>query len=288
MTTEPLQPDEETVKITVRYAFLGKPRTGKTTLARAMIEDKLKEDSWITSIWSNTPIYQAHDHKQWDTPHNNSCPLHPLYRQIRYLRQLEKARNGIALIDEISKAIPSRKVGHHTTDIYNLIQEVMSNLGRHNVHLFYTDQWRRGADIMIRQGVTRVFLPIMSISDINHSAGNVPLMFNTFQPTSTEFTEMEHPQSEMTSSHTDMNIREIVNLFRTQEPIQLTYNPPFKIDSWTNSFNRWCKHHGYIIIGMKPGTVRNILDLYQIKKNQYITSKELSAVLGKLKVDGQM
>src|SRR5437867_1093075 len=145
------------------YAFLGQPGTGKTTLMRAIIEEDILPEGWCEGIWSNTPILSPHNTKECDNhlfynvnAKKSKCPHHPLYHPVTYLRQYERARNGIAVCDEISKAIPARKVGRHSTELYNAIQEVVTNMRRRNVWLLYTDQWRRGADIMVRTTVNRV------------------------------------------------------------------------------------------------------------------------------------
>src|SRR5437764_714109 len=125
------------IRPTHHIAILGKKGTGKSTLARYLIEEQLKTDDWIEHIWSNTTI-QDIDGKP-----------HVKFKRIRYLRQLQYAKNGIVYIDELSKAIPSRRVGHQQTELYNLIQTVMNRLRKKNCPFIYTDQWRRGADIMI-------------------------------------------------------------------------------------------------------------------------------------------
>src|SRR2546427_693872 len=81
------------------------------------------------------------------------------------------------------KAIPSRKVGHQNTELYNLIQSVMNRLRKRNCYFIYTDQWRRGADIMIRTNVDFLENPAMTKDDVNHKKGEIPLFYYEYMPT---------------------------------------------------------------------------------------------------------
>jgi hypothetical protein len=276
------------IHTTARYAILGKPGTGKTTLMRGIVEEEILPQGWIEGIWSNTPIYTQHNSHDWRLPHTKDCPLHPLYHEVHYGKQYERARRGIAIFDEISKIFPSRAVGHNRTEQWELIQGIVTNVRRRENWMIYTDQWRRGADIMIRTIVDRVFLPHIDKGDLNHKEADTPLFYETFQPGSTEFTELENPTANMVTNKTQMMVKDIFMLFSTREQVAMTYNPPFKVESWTMRFVKWCAHHNYIIREQKEGVIRNIINLYQIKKKQYISSKELSAVMGKLKVDGHI
>ncbi|HYT41434.1 MAG TPA: hypothetical protein VEP90_03755 [Methylomirabilota bacterium] len=261
------------------YAILGKKGTGKSTLARYHMDRIQRDNPAVEALWTNSTV----------------IGFNGTVHKIRYLRQLKNAgfhpksgRYGIVSIDELSKAIPSRKVGHHNVELYNLIQEVMNRLRKRNCYFIYTDQWRRGADIMVRTNVDYVELPTLTKTDTNEKHGETPLFYYVIEPKGTEFSEMEDLQKNATLMHTEMNVSELFPKFITEEVIPLTYNPPFKVEQWSKSFMIWCAKHNYILKGMNASTVRNILDLYQIKKNAYITAREISAVLGKLKVDGMI
>jgi ATPase family associated with various cellular activities (AAA) len=274
------------IRTTYHTAIIGKKRTGKTTLARAEIEQLWLQGGW-KYIYANTTIYRPHPevHK-WNQPHTDDCPLHPAFKRIRFLRELEEARYSIVFIDELSKAIPSRKVGHQNSEVYNLIQELMSNLGRWSCPLIYTDQWRRGADIMIRTNVDFLYQPAIMLSDWNHNDGNVPLMYMAFRPKTQEFWELEQPTEIGITKHTEMVLRDIFPLFRSEEAVPLTYNPPFEIDKWVSEFIEWCNIKKFIIKDFKISDIRNVIHTYMVTTRNYINSKEISAVLGKLKMDG--
>jgi len=276
-----------TLEETKHIAIIGKKGTGKDTLARAIIKDLLDKGSWIEKVYSNTQMYEFHDTHPWNTLHTNDCKRFYLknLKLIHYLRQLEHAKNSIVYVAEISKAIPSRKVGHHMTEIYDLIQEVMNRLRKRNCPFIYSDQWRRGADVMIRTNVDYLFQPALTRDQINDQHGNVPLLYLAYTPKGTEFLELEKPTETGVLMHTEMNIRDIFPLFKTEEIIPITYNPPFEIDKWTKAFVLWCAKKAYIIKGMKGNDVRNVLQFYQVKTKNYISNKELSAVLGKLNLE---
>ena len=262
------------------YAILGKKGKGKSTLARYLIDRLQRDNTAIEAVWTNSTVLQF------------KGEVH----SIRYLRQLAHAgfnqasgRFGIVSIDELSKAIPSRKVGHQNTEIYNLIQNIMNRLRKRNCYFIYTDQWSQAADIMIRNNVDYLWNPCLTNEDTNDRHGMVPLFYYSYEPNTTDFnTILAEPNKNGTLMHTEMNVADIFPLFKTEEVIPLTYNPPFKVERWTQAFILWCAKHQYILKGMKDSTVRNVLDLYQIKKNAYITNREVSAVLGKLKVDSQV
>ena len=265
------------IRPTHHIAILGKKGTGKSTLARCLMNELQEDNPQIEAVWSNTTVigFKGQVHS------------------IKYLKQLNHAgfpmksgRYAIVSIDELSKAIPSRRVGHQQTELYNLVQNVMNRLRKRNCYFIYTDQWRRGADIMIRTNVDYVYQPALTHDDINDKHGDVPLFYMAYKPKGQDFIELESPQTEGVMMKTSMMIKDIFPLFKTEEVIPLTYNPPFKVENWTKAFLVWCAKHQYIIKGIKDSTLRNILDLYQIKKNAYIQNREVSAVLGKLKVDG--
>ncbi len=264
------------IRPTHHIAILGKKGTGKSTLARYLMIELQEENPQIEAVWSNTTVL------------NFNGKVH----KIHYLKQLSHAgfpmksgRYAIVYIDELSKAIPSRRVGRQTTELYNLIQDVMNRLRKRNCYFIYTDQWRRGADVMIRTNVDYLDQPALTHDDVNDKHGEVPLFYMMYKPKGQDFIELESPQSEGTLMKTNMNVKDIFPLFKTEEVIPLTYNPPFKVENWTKAFLLWCAKHQYVISGIKDSTLRNILDLYQIKKNTYIQNREVSAVLGKLKVD---
>src|SRR5438132_3148449 len=160
------------------YAILGKKGKGKSTLARYLI-DRLKQDNpAIEAVWANWTIIGFNG------------KVHP----VRYLRQLEHSgfnptsgRFGIVSVDELSKAIPSRRVGHHNTEIFNLIQNIMNRLRKRNCYFIYTDQWSQAADIMIRNNVDHLWNPSLTNEDTNDRHGEVPLFYFSFEPTTTDF-----------------------------------------------------------------------------------------------------
>lgn len=276
------------IRTTYHHAIINKKRTGKTTLAMDILFDLLEHEKW-EHIYSNTPVYAKHvpELHSWNAPHTVDCPLHPLLVRIKYLRELEEARNSPVLIDEISKALPSRKIGGmHSKEIYELIQELMSNLGRWGCPLIYTDQWRKGADVMVRTNVDFLYQPIIMMSDYNHHDGNVTMPYLVHKPKTTEFWELEQPTETGVMQHTQKMLRELFPLFKSEEPIALTYNPPFEILVWIAGFKEWLDKEKRTLKDYKISDVRNIIHTYMVETRYYINNKELSAVLGKLKMDG--
>ena len=262
------------------YALLGKKGKGKSTLMRYLIDRLQKDNPRVEALWTNATI----------------IGFNGQVHTVKYLRQLERSgfspttgRYGIVAIDELSKALPSRRVGGHNTEIFNLIQNIMNRLRKRNCYFIYTDQWTQAADIMVRNNVDYLWNPCLTNEDTNDRHGEVPLFYFSFEPTTTDFNAIiADPNKNGTLLKTEMNVKDLFPLFKSEEVIPLTYNPPFKVETWTKNFMLWCAKHGYVLKGMKDSTVRNVLDLYQIKKNAYITNREVSAVLGKLKVDSQI
>src|SRR2546427_3017782 len=90
------------------YAILGKKGTGKSTLARYHMDRLQRDNPAVEALWTNSTV----------------IGFKGTVHRIRYLRQLKNAgfppksgRYGIVAIDELSKAIPSRKVGHHNVEL---------------------------------------------------------------------------------------------------------------------------------------------------------------------------
>ena len=100
---------------TYHYAILGKKGTGKDTLARELIRKLLETEPWIENVYSNARMYTPHDTHEWNTLHTKDCDkqfLLPKLKSVKFLRVLERAKNSIVYISELSKAIPSRRIGH--------------------------------------------------------------------------------------------------------------------------------------------------------------------------------
>jgi len=280
-----LMVDRPEVYNTKKVAIINKSGTGKSTLARYLIEQTIKSETWIDNIYSNAEMYTGDMNsgkvdmndsgkKIWNPDtYGRRVKLH----KIQYMRQIKGAKDGILYLDELSKMLPARR---HSTD-YNLIySELMSNIRKQNLYFIYTDQWRRGADIFIRTNVDFVLVPISPMKD------NPALEYWMYEPSDVSFDFLELPPNPLTNPLLSTSIRPSIiwQFFRTKDIIPIRYDEPFKPQKFAVKLMKWFMAKNIMLSGfrMNDGRLQKYIKYYESETNRKLQRDDRDALLAYL------